>query len=169
MGRSPRGGRAAQEEQGALLLVQHLGEGLLLRDLRLAPQAPLAAAEGLEDPEAEVVDEAHQREAEALEQVVEAEEVEDRDRAHHVHDHAPGGGLAHRPRPALVDAHVTEEAPVEPAQEAARLERRDVGLLQRGERRLLDGRRATPRLGTGSWRAGSASMGTSVMAAGQCS
>ena len=163
VGRSPRRGRPAQEEQGALVVVEDLRERLFLGDLRPSAQASLAAAEGLEDPEAEIVDEADERQPEALEQVVEAEEVEHRDRAHHVDDDARGGRLAHHPAPALVDAHVTEEAAIEPAQ--PRGSARSPGLSGCSRVESAGSSTGVEPFCTSSCRTRSASMGTSVIGA----
>jgi hypothetical protein len=68
--------RPPQEEQRAELALQHFGERLLLGDLAAQAQTALALPERLEDPQAQIVHEPHQREPEALHEEVEAEEVQ---------------------------------------------------------------------------------------------
>ena len=79
--------------------------------------------------------EAQERQPVLLHQVIEAEEVEERERPHHVDDDARPRRVAHVRAPHLVDRDVREEPPVEPTQERVRLVRtseRGVGLSLRG-------------------------------------
>ena len=82
-----------------------------------------SARHRLEDPQAQVVGEANLRQVVALGQVVEREEVDEREVAQHVDDRAPGVGLAHGARPRVVDLDALEEATVDPGEERVRLVR----------------------------------------------
>jgi hypothetical protein len=89
-------------------------------------------AEGLEDPEAQIVGEADLGKAVALRQVVEGEEVEQREVAQRIDDGPFSRGVANRLRPRRVDGDRIEEAAVQPAQQGVRL----VARGQRAQRRL---------------------------------
>jgi hypothetical protein len=93
-------------------------------DLRIAALAR-AAPERLEAKGVQLVDELNRRQLVRLGQVVEAEEVEHRERAHDVHDGAALRGGANGLGPAHVDVDVAKHAAGEPAQRA-------IGLVECG-------------------------------------
>ncbi|MEZ4249014.1 MAG: hypothetical protein R3B99_12320 [Polyangiales bacterium] len=141
--------RTPQEEQGGEPLRDHVRERLLLGDLPLEPEPTLAPSEGLEDPQPQVVDETNERKPEALQQEIEAEEVEERERAHHVDDDTAPRAVADRAAPRFVDLHVREEPAVDPTKQSVRL----VGLHRRRRARGGHARsRLRPAVGLGLHR-----------------
>ena len=116
--------RRARPARDGTLEIAHVRIGAP-RSHRVEPAAP----HRLEDPEAEVVREADLRQLVALRQVVEREEVDERQIAQDVDDGAASIGVADGARPRLVDLDALEEAMVDPGEERVRLVRDERAVL----------------------------------------
>ena len=116
--------RALQEERGRIAGEQRLAKiggvgGFGARRQRVEP----AAAHRLQDPQPEIVREAHLRQVQALGQVVQREEVDEGEVALDVDDRPSRVGVTNRLRPLFVDFDVLEKPLVENVEDRVRLVR----------------------------------------------
>jgi hypothetical protein len=100
---APELGRPTQEEECAVPIAHGALECFGLGELPAQAESPFAFAERFENPEPEVVHEPDQRQPELLEQEVEAQEVEKRERPHHVDDHALARSVSNASAPVFID------------------------------------------------------------------
>src|SRR5690606_15573714 len=100
--------------------LDRLGDRLFLGNLPPKSQPSPALAEGFEDAKPEIVDEMYEGQAELFEQKVETEEIEDRDRPHHIDDRALFRCLFDAAPIVRIDLDMRKKAPVDPGEEPAR-------------------------------------------------